>query len=261
MPSFHRFAFTLVELLATIVVVGLLIGLLVPAVSGGVVAARTAQCEAGARSFAQSVHTYAGNHRDRVPAMRVVYPDDKFSWDNTIPRVSYDRPDGGIGLVEYPIQGWFAGYVLSGAGYLGSDDAKCPTQNREQYSDNSVFGDETLPSYAIPEVFYFRTAVYERPDRWASFEASYRVQPLSSVQFPAEKVLIFERRSWHLPGKPTFFSTLKQGGEAVVAMADGSVLGFRLTGEAVTVYNSAFRYERPVPWVTPGGVGGSDLRP
>jgi hypothetical protein len=248
-------------MLAAVAVLGVLLGLLAPAVSGALVSGREAACVAAARSFTQAVHVYAADSGGHVPAMRVVYPDGQFSWDNTMPRVRYDNPGGGFSLVEYPYQGWFSVYVLRNAGYLVEDDARCPTQRRRAPDIEDVYPDGlAVPVYSVPEAFYFRTAVYERRDPWPSLPASYRVQRLSDVRFPAEKMLVFERRAWHLPGDPAFFTVLRRGDKPVYLMTDGSAWTGELAHSAPAVFNSALQYERPVPWLTPSGVSGSDLR-
>jgi len=257
-----RTAWTLVETLVVVAIATVLLGILVPAVSRGLLTARETACLAAARSFAQAVHAYAAEAGDCVPAMRVVYPDDQYSWDNTLPYVRFDKPGGGFGQVQYPYQGWFSAYVLSYAGHLSNEDAKCPIQRRERAAEaGRPYDDSELPTYSIPEVFYFRTEVYERRDPWSSLPASYRVQRLSDVRFPGEKVLVFERRAWHLPDQPSMFTALGRGDSPVFTMTDGSARPAPLTSPPPFVYNSAWRYQRPVPWVTPSGVWGSDLRP
>lgn len=140
----------------------------------------------------------------------------------------------------YAAQGWFSARVLSYAGYLSLDDGKCPTQRRiTDRQDDSV-----LPSYSIPEVFYFRTTVYERPDPWPDVTASYRVQRLSDVRFPSEKILVFERRLWHKRDEPTFRTALRRGETPVYVMTDASVRPGTLPVEPPPCTTP--------PWATPG---------
>ncbi len=250
-----RPAWTIVEMLVAMAVTAVLLALTVPAAMGVVATGREAACLSAARTYAQTVHVYAADSQGRVPAMKVAYPDEHFAWDNTVPFVRYEQPDGGFGLVMYAAQGWFSARVLSYAGYLSLDDGKCPTQRRiTDRQDDSV-----LPSYSIPEVFYFRTAVYERPDPWPDVTASYRVQRLSDVRYPSEKILVFERRLWHKRDEPTFRTALRRGDTPVYVMTDASVRPGTLPVEPPTVYNAALGYARPSPSITPGGVHGSDF--
>ena len=66
-----RDGFTLIELLVVIAIIALLIGILLPALSGAISSARTLKCQANMRSMGQAAQNYGGDYRDRIPA---------FSW-------------------------------------------------------------------------------------------------------------------------------------------------------------------------------------
>src|SRR5687768_486714 len=59
-----RPAFTLVEMLAVIAIIGVLVALLLPAISLAREAARDAACKSNLRQFGQGFHTFAEQHKE-----------------------------------------------------------------------------------------------------------------------------------------------------------------------------------------------------
>lgn len=60
-------AFTLVELLVVVAVIGILIGIVVPAVNRGIAAADTARCAANMRTVGMALTAYAQDHKGKLP--------------------------------------------------------------------------------------------------------------------------------------------------------------------------------------------------
>ena len=68
LQSQSRAAFTIVELLVVVAIIGVLIGLLLPAVQSARAAGRRMQCASNIRQVALGVITYADAHRGRFPS-------------------------------------------------------------------------------------------------------------------------------------------------------------------------------------------------
>jgi prepilin-type N-terminal cleavage/methylation domain-containing protein/prepilin-type processing-associated H-X9-DG protein len=64
----HRHAFSLIELLVSIAVIALLLGVMLPALSRAREAGRRSVCASNARQLVIASHAYADDHRDFMPA-------------------------------------------------------------------------------------------------------------------------------------------------------------------------------------------------
>ncbi|MEO0454870.1 MAG: type II secretion system protein [Verrucomicrobiota bacterium] len=67
----HSKAFTLIELLVVVTIIAILVGLSVPAVSGGIMRAKQSKCASNMRQIGIAMMTYAGEHDYRLPETSV----------------------------------------------------------------------------------------------------------------------------------------------------------------------------------------------
>jgi competence protein ComGC len=259
-----RKGWTIVETLVAMAMVTTLLGIALPVLSHSLNTSRTIECVATIRSYAQATHAYASDARDFPPNAPIVEPGDGIVWtDSVFPVVQLPTPRSGRGLIGYPYQGWFSIYMLVEGAYLPPQGGFCPSQpGLDSVNDASSLQPEesSRPNYAIPEVFYLRPNVY-RPDGLSFDERSaLRIQRLTDVRQPSEKVMIFEYRVWHARGEPKLIPALISGGSGSVAAADGSARDWRLNGTLSVGENTLWNYEYPSPWITEDGILGSDLR-
>lgn len=97
----HHRGFTLIELLIVIAIIALLIGILLPSLSGARKIARETMCVSGFRQYGLATAMYAGDFKDFLPSQGVkggttqaehVGPwDDASFWFNAIPKYLGDR--------------------------------------------------------------------------------------------------------------------------------------------------------------------------
>lgn len=71
MPIPRRHAFSLIELLVVIAIIGVVLSLLLPALTGAMARARELKCLAGMQQMAEAFNVYAGDHKSWLPQMPV----------------------------------------------------------------------------------------------------------------------------------------------------------------------------------------------
>ncbi|EIP98320.1 prepilin-type N-terminal cleavage/methylation domain-containing protein [Opitutaceae bacterium TAV1] len=81
-----RHAFTLVELLTVIAIIGILAAILIPTVGAVRKTARDVRCKSNLRQLGVAVHLYAGEHKNLFPGGNIA-PDPV----NGIPRITWDK--------------------------------------------------------------------------------------------------------------------------------------------------------------------------
>ena len=81
--SMRLSGFTLIELLTVIAIIGVLAGILIPAVSRVRVSARQASCASNMRQIGLAIHTFAIENNERLPGIAHSGPHEQ-SWINTL---------------------------------------------------------------------------------------------------------------------------------------------------------------------------------
>ena len=131
-------AFTLIELLTVIAIIGILAAILIPVVSQAREQARVANCQANLRDLGAAVHLYAVDYNDRVPPhVRTPGANPDSEWGSLV------APNHGvIGLLLPPERGgpdippWSGSYLDSAHSLF------CPATRDELFND---------PQYRRPE--------------------------------------------------------------------------------------------------------------
>ncbi len=192
-----RHGFTLVELLLTIGIISILIGLFLPALAGVRSSARGTACMVEMRQLSTRISIYADEYKGYVP---FIYEYDKLNG-------SYITP-GGIPVPEgyfetaadywvYPMIGEF------GYSYL-NDALLCPNDTvSERFAlwaseelDRPINQIIFMLDRTISRAFYFTPAALHE-DTVPNARTMNRVAKLSDVTFPSSKAFLVEQSPFH----------------------------------------------------------------
>lgn len=172
-----EFQFTLVELLAVVLIIGVLSGLLLPALNRARSVARRNQCAGILKSFGQAAMLYAGNHADYwVPPQKPVWyvglafrrllglPDEAENemetTDETMPQ-KWLCPDSGAILYSKPFVYYSFGVTLDDLHSTGNYALRLP---RLRSPSGSAAWMDTIGAYANILNTYREEAANAAPD-------------------------------------------------------------------------------------------------
>lgn len=194
-----RRAFTLIDTLLVIAIVGLLITLLLPAIASARNAARDVASLANIRSHTGVFQMYAGDWNDYLPF--VTRPD----VDRTI-----IRGCGGWGYSPYfgATQVW--PIPLADSYYNG----RCQGEEFiHPARRDDLLIDYLLSSSIIADPEYWDLTTRTGPDQWGG-------QKLTAVRFPSAKAVLAEQHPLH--GPPTRIAVSDAPWQIALGLADGS---------------------------------------
>lgn len=252
-----RRGITLIELLIAMTVVGILLGLAIPAVSSVMAKRREWRCIASMRQFGVLIQTYGNDHRDAFPYIgaqrRVPIP---VIGGDVIVGDAFQFRDGEQAVLfpdHWSSSGWNPALNCPGAPAFGSSEGP---RLREGWAHSfNPFQLRRMPRYFLGETLRVDEACLTGSFVGPIRSRSYR---WSDVTFPAQKALLYESTAFCLPtdgqrryaltwGNTTFWPT------SVMAV-DGSVSRRALA-------DSADRILHWVAWagyLTRGGIRAPD---
>ncbi len=256
-------AFSLVELLVTILVIVLLLAILIPSLAGVRRAGTRLNCEHNMRECLLAINSYSLDNGDMFPMFAERQPQDAFS-------------NGGF-LLPYFLQRIHWPLVVRP--YLTdqrlAEVQLCPNSPaaREAFSGDGSYNDylEQYPSsYTQPSEYWLSYTLFTAPEMWqkggrVDDESLLRAVRISEVFFPSEKGALVEARAYHLPqrnGKPPeIVGKSPSEGPFVIGFADGHVKSLQYSTLTPGFSENGINPRSAAPVVaTPDGAQGRDIR-
>jgi general secretion pathway protein G len=127
-PAGRQFAFTLIELLTVIAIIGILAAILIPVVGRVRDSARASQCTSNLRQVALALRLCADDNRGRLPPARVQ------------PSDAYWYPVGGSGQIEWSRNPRFTTFLPQRQDATGTrhEVMRCPANNYDDLAGASA---------------------------------------------------------------------------------------------------------------------------
>jgi type II secretory pathway pseudopilin PulG len=243
---------TLLEVVVSVAVLALLLGILLPTLMGARAKATELKCLTHLRSISGLVQSYAADNSDSPPSWitrGISYESTPAKWREYASQAS----------ATFKNDKWldYAGLEPD------SETQHCPANSARSDVEQPV----ATSDFYISSSFYIRPA-YLEPTLPASVwytQLGARSSKLNSVRFPSDKVSVFEYYVWHgWPGRHCdgcevggleFHNTDRRGS---VLFADGHG-GLRTAAEAVTPVNRYPIWPSHIYDTTPRGIHGRDF--
>lgn len=227
--------FTMIELLVTIAVIAVLLGISAPALQSVRRNSTSAQCRARLASIGLMHAAYASEHKDMYPTFE--YPVDASGVADPI--LAPEWGVGGGGWLVLPISEiWFWGYQLRP--YAAEDPEtevmrtvealSCPVVHNEWITSlppEQLEGDVRDPMRPIQNSYVRSTALFTRASAWndpsapPDVNAAHAPVRIAEVSFPSSKAVLVEASSHHSRSRARLESA---GVEQVnILAADGHV--------------------------------------
>ncbi len=196
----QRRAFTLVELLVTIAIIAVLIGILLPVLANSRKAAKTTICLNQSRQIAAAVNTFSASNRGRLPENRpLVRPGEHTTWRAMMIRDGYLVKD----------QGWACPLHPGGK----------PLSEQGEMDNGTLCVDDQASSYALNGHLLWKL----------NKDTKESDVPDTRVQRPSHTILITETR--------TRFPDLRIANVVLVSQDElGGMFGFWHSGDGVYSY-------------------------
>lgn len=248
-------AFTIIEILIVIAIVGLLIAISLPGLGAARARAKEAHCVASIRNAHGLVGMYAADASDLPP--HGGYQRGSLATGEPAVRVMYTST--GI-EVSYFYQTWLWGTIAAfwqGEAIVG---ATCPSTDESRrviHPPRDDIGDTgSFSSYCVSAAFFADPAFWQPTPAYR--ESEFAAQRIATTRFPSDKALLYEHYVAHVEGDS--ITPLSDACKrSPVAFTDGHASARPFQGvEAVRTIHDP---QSPMPHShTPNGVLGRDVQ-
>ena len=197
----YQHAFTLVELLVTIAVIGLLLSILMPALGRARDEAKLTVCKARLRTVCSAALMYADENNSNLPL------------DDTLGPSFFDKNNNKISNPHTALIESLSNYVQSGESYY------CPSEKHKQYS----YSPENLTA---GEIGYFYFSCKNNPFKNSDISTFLRWPQMGVISYPRHLRSDMHPQTWVISdlwfsGQPTAHQWCKKG--VNYALLDSSV--------------------------------------
>lgn len=274
-------AFTLLEVLVTIAIIGVLLAIVTPALTGVRSSAQSALCLSNQRVIGGAFAAYAAANKGKMPIYQFTRdPDGVIRQDILLDRwaaLPEYRQDQGVRIFVLPTDhAYIWGNAIrryltdepDDAPFVANQIVSCPVVYEE--AGASIDAGVATPGSMGAASYLQSAALFTRPAAWLSdqpvvINREYEVVPVSSVDHPSRKALLTEHYSFHGSKRQRVSSEVSQpfnvlaiDGHAARQRSSMAPMGERIIGERAGGLPCSWCNE-PAPFMTTKkGVAGVD---
>lgn len=246
-------AFSLMELLVSISIIGVLTSLAVAGIGAARTTARQLKCKTNIRNAGQAIMTYAAEHKDYFPFAgyeRRTWPDDLLP--DAVKGISVVM--GGQSGLRHGL--WSVMFPEQWSGIEFSPSMKCPGQPEYNRAGLNYLSDSPFPYYFLSSAMWLAEQDMAVAD--SALRAKAKPHHVGEITYPSHKSLFFEQAAFCNTGSDLAMAlNLGQTPEGKISVVFGDLSVSRFSRMDGTLLPPPGQAVLPFDF-TPNGVRGRD---